>query len=55
MPEKRLDLGDGELPHDIGRRFLWTLNRMVPRDRSGVGGLVWILAVLPVPKSEATA
>ena len=55
MPEKRLDLGDGELPQDIGRRFLWTLNRMVPRDRSGVGGLVWILAVLPVPKSEATA
>jgi hypothetical protein len=31
MREKGLDLGDGELRQDIGRRFLWTLARMVPR------------------------
>lgn len=27
---RRYDLGDGELPQDIARRFLWTLNRMLP-------------------------
>jgi transposase IS204/IS1001/IS1096/IS1165 family protein len=26
-----LALGDGELHQDIARRFLWTLNRMLPR------------------------
>ena len=31
MREKGLDMGDGELRADVGRRFLWTLNRMLPR------------------------
>ncbi len=31
MREKSLDLGDGVLRQDIGRRVLWTLNRMLPR------------------------
>jgi hypothetical protein len=31
MREKGSDLGDGELRRDIARRFLWTLNRMLPR------------------------
>jgi hypothetical protein len=31
MREKDLDIGDGELRQDIGRRFLWTLARMLPR------------------------
>ena len=41
MREKGLDLGDGELRQDIGRRFLWTLARMVPRKvvvKEGWGG-----------------
>jgi hypothetical protein len=31
MREKGLDLGDGDLRQDITRRFIWTLNRMLPR------------------------
>ena len=31
MPENGLDLGDGDLRQDIGRRFVWTLARMLPR------------------------
>jgi exonuclease VII small subunit len=31
MREKGLDLGDGELRADMGRRLLWTLNRMRQR------------------------
>ena len=30
MREEGLDLGDGELRQDIGRRFLWALARMLP-------------------------
>jgi Trk K+ transport system NAD-binding subunit len=47
MREKGLDLGDGELRQDIGRRFLWTLARMLPRKgvvRDGYGaGAGWTL------------
>ena len=47
MREKGLDLGDGELRQDVGRRFLWTLARMLPRKavvRDGYGaGAGWTL------------
>lgn len=47
MREKGLDMGDGELRQDIGRRFLWTLARMLPRRavvRDGYGaGAGWRL------------
>jgi hypothetical protein len=31
MREKGRNMGDGELRADIGRRFLWALNRMLLR------------------------
>jgi hypothetical protein len=43
MREEGLDLGDGELRQDIGRRFPWALARMLPpkavvNDGCGAGG-----------------
>jgi len=55
MREKGLDLGDGELRADAGRRFLWTLNRMLPRKvvvKDGCGADArWTFPSEPPPRT----